>query len=102
MHAGFKIRHSSLEGNYEHQSNKRASVQHPHVVLAMAQQQAALLTISSEQLSRILLPAGSDVSALLLAARVNAIQPGGAVAACRTSETCVQLLCAKVSAARYA
>ena len=70
----------------------------------MAQQQAALLPLSlkSDQLSRILLPAGSDVSALLLAARLNAKQPGGAVAACRTSDACVQLLCAKVSATCYA
>ena len=66
----------------------------------MAQQQAALLTlcISSEQLSRILLPAGSEDLALLLAARLNASQPGGALAACRTTDSCVQLLCAKVAA----
>jgi hypothetical protein len=66
-------------------------------------QQAALLTLSidTDQLSRITLPPnGSDVSTFLLAARLNAIQPGAALAAWRKSDNCVQILCAKVSIAQ--
>jgi len=64
----------------------------------MAEQQAALLTlsVSTDQLSRIFLPTASETTALLLAARLNASQPGGACAACLSSESCVELLCAKV------
>ena len=67
-------------------------------------QQAALLTlsVSVDQLSRITLPpSGSDASSFLLAARLTAGQPGGALAAWRTSDNCVQILCAKVSTAAW-
>ena len=69
------------------------------------EQQAALLTLSIglDQLSRITLPSsGSDALSFLLAARLTADQPGGALAAWRKSDDSVQLLCAKVSAASSA
>ena len=64
----------------------------------MTKQQAALLTlsVSTDQLSRIFLPTASETIALLLAARLNVSQPGGAFAAWLCSESCVELLCAKV------
>ena len=66
----------------------------------MIEQPAALLTlsVSTDQLSRIFLLAASETTALLLAARLNASQPGGAFAACLSSECCIELLCAKVCA----